>query len=223
MNKVPEWWIKPRRIAIVVDNPSWILPFVDVLIDDINNNGDQAVFYSDYKLMPEVDVAFFLGCIRIAREDVLNKSKRKLVCHASDLPKGRGFSPSSWSVLEGKNEITVCLLEAVKEVDAGPIIYREKMYLSGHELIDEIRNIFAALTINLCKKFLNEPIPIPGEQQIGEPTFYPRRRPMDNKLDINKTICEQFNVLRIVDNDCYPAYFEHLGHRYKLSIEKMNL
>lgn len=221
MNNVPDWWLKPRTIAIVVDNPSWILPFVETLISDINAAGDHAALYREYKDMPEVDIAFYLGCIKIAPESTLNKSKRKLVCHASDLPKGRGFSPSSWSVLEGNNDIPVCLLEAVKAVDAGPVIYRTTMHLSGHELADEMRDIFGTLTVNLCKKFLNEPIPIPGEPQIGEPTFYERRRPIHSRLDVNKSIIEQFNLLRIVDNNSYPAYFEHLGHKYKIAIEKI--
>jgi methionyl-tRNA formyltransferase len=218
---IPEWWQKPRRIAVVVDNQSWVLPYVEKFIAAVNANGDNAVLYRAYKDMPEVDVAFFLGCIRVAPEEILNRSKRILVCHASDLPKGRGFSPSSWAIIEGSNDITVCLLEAVKAVDAGPVVYREQMHLAGHELADEVRNIFGTMTMSLCTRFLNEMTPPPGEKQTGEPTFYPRRGPLDNRLDINKPLLEQFNLLRIVDNNLYPAYFEHLGHRYKLSIEKM--
>ncbi len=220
---IPKWWNKPRRIAVVVDNQSWVLPFVEKFIADLNLSGDNAVLYRAYKDMPEVDIAFFLGCIRVAPEDVLQKSKRILVCHASDLPKGRGFSPSSWAVLEGINDITVCLLEAVKAVDAGPVVYREKMRLAGHELADEIRKIFGTMTITLCKRFLTEASPPEGIQQVGEPSFYPRRGPLENKLDINKTIFEQFNLLRIVDNNLYPAYFDHLGHRYKITIDKTKL
>lgn len=219
---VPEWWIKPRRIAVVVDNESWILPFVENFIKDVNHNGDHAVLYRSYKEIPETDIAFFLGCIRIAPEEVLKKSKRNLVCHASDLPKGRGFSPSSWAILEGINDIPVCLLEAVKAVDAGPVVYREKMHLEGHELANETRDIFGKLTIKLCNRFLNEPIPPAGIPQVGEPSFYPRRGPLENKLDFRKSIAEQFNLLRIVDNQLYPAYFDHLGHRYKITIEKID-
>ena len=32
-------------------------------------------------------------------------NKNNIVVHASDLPKGRGFSPMSWQILEGKNKI----------------------------------------------------------------------------------------------------------------------
>ena len=38
---------------------------------------------------------------------------------------------------------------------------------------------------------------------------------------INKTIKEQFNLLRIVDNNYYPAFFEYNGYRYKIQINKV--
>jgi len=218
---VHDWWNKPRKISVVVDNPSWILPYIDRLINEINFSGDNATLYSEYSMVSPGDVAFFLGCIKIAPARVLQQNKRNLVCHASDLPKGRGFSPSSWAILEGKNSIPVCLLEAVEAVDAGRIIYKEEMILQGHELSDEVRHIFGNFTVNLCLRFLSETTPQLGIPQEGEPSFYPRRRPKDNRLDIDKSLREQFNLLRIVDNERYPAYFENLGHFYKLSIEKI--
>ena len=42
----------------------------------------------------------------------------------------------------------------------------------------------------------------------------------DSLLDFNKTITEQFNLLRVVDNDKYPAFFENQGEKYFLKITK---
>jgi methionyl-tRNA formyltransferase len=56
--------------------------------------------------------------------------------------------------------------------------------------------------------------------QTGEPSYYPRRRPDDSRLDPNKTLAEQFNLLRVVDNERYPAFFEHHGQRYLVKVEK---
>ena len=36
--------------------------------------------------------------------------------------------------------------------------------------------------------------------QTGEESFYSRRWLSDSRLDVNKTIVEQFNLLRVVDN-----------------------
>ena len=56
--------------------------------------------------------------------------------------------------------------------------------------------------------------------QEGEETFYNRRNSKDAELDINKTIKEQFNLLRISDNERYPAFFKIEGKKYSLKIYK---
>ena len=43
--------------------------------------------------------------------------------------------------------------------------------------------------------------------QKGDDSFYRKRTKSDSELDINQTIKEQFDKLRIVDNNKYPAFF----------------
>lgn len=215
-----DWWKKPRRISVVVDNPSWILPFAERLVAELNSKGDQATLIRDHADISEGAIAFFLGCVHIASPPILNRNRRNLVVHESELPKGRGFSPLSWQILEGKGRIPICLVEAVSEADAGSVIYRDWLIFMGHELIGEMRRAQGAGTIALCHRFVAEQAPPKGEPQTGEPSFYPRRRPSDSKIDANRSIADQFDLLRIVDNDRYPAWFEFRGHRYKLSVEK---
>jgi hypothetical protein len=62
-----------------------------------------------------------------------------------------------------------------------------------------------------------------ARKQAGEPTTYPRRRAFDSRLDSEKSIAEQFDLLRIVNNDDYPAFFELNGKRYVLRIEKSGI
>ena len=61
-------------------------------------------------------------------------------------------------------------------------------------------------------------VTLSGMEQSGEESFYPRRLPKDSELDINKSIDEQFNLFRIVDNDKYPAFFIKNGKKYVLKI-----
>ena len=63
---------------------------------------------------------------------------------------------------------------------------------------------------------------IKGRKQTGLTTFYSRRGPEDSKLDINKTISEQFNLMRVCNNEKYPAFFIKDGVKYLLKIEKSN-
>ena len=69
-------------------------------------------------------------------------------------------------------------------------------------------------------KFLKERPNINGVKQNGKETFYQRRNPSNSELDINKTILENFNLLRIVDNLRYPAFFIHKNQKYIIKIYK---
>ena len=56
--------------------------------------------------------------------------------------------------------------------------------------------------------------------QKGDVSYYPRRTIEDSELDVDKTIREQFNLLRVVDNDNYPAFIKMHDKKYILKIEK---
>ena len=218
---IPDWWRKPRNISVVVDNPSWVLPWAERLMELMNSDGDRARICRKHDDIDDGAVAFFLGCILITPPEVLARKYRNLVVHASPLPRGRGFSPLTWQVIEGLNEIPVCLLHAAEEVDSGAIVLGERLQFGGHELIEEMRRTLGDATVRLCRQYLQFEIPPVGRAQTGEPTVYPRRRPPDSRLDPQKTLAEQFDLLRTVDNGAYPAFFHLRGHWYKLRIEKM--
>lgn len=216
------WWHnKPRHINVIVDNESWILPYAHILIEKIDKAGDNADFCNSYEFVKDADVSFYLGCINITPSDILAKSRKNLVVHESDLPLGKGFSPLSWQILEEKNSIPICLLEMAEKIDAGPVVLRDELNFEGHELVDELRKKQGEKTVELCLRYLGfDQIPR-GVHQTGEETFYKRRRPEDSRLDINASIYENFNLLRIVDNTKYPAFFELNGHQYTVKITKL--
>ena len=125
---------------------------------------------------------------------ILERNRRNLVVHASDLPRGRGFSPLVWLILEGAKQIPVCLLEAASDVDAGPVVYRDCIAYEGHELNDELRMRLGESHVALCRRFMAEPAPVAGVLQTGEPTRYRRRIPADSRLDPDRSIAEQFDL-----------------------------
>lgn len=219
---VPDWWRRPRRLHVLIDNPSWIIPHGEEFVAALRAGGDEAELCRSHDELPDGEVAMFLGCIHIASADVLKRHRHNLVVHESDLPHGRGFSPLTWQVINGACEIAICLLEAVDEADAGPVYARDVMHFSGHELIDEMRRIQAERTISLCRAFLDEAGPPLGRPQEGTASHYARRRPADSALDPLETLAAQFDLLRTVDNERYPAYFDMRGHRYRVRINKMS-
>ncbi|MBO6577016.1 MAG: hypothetical protein JJ976_16480 [Rhodothermales bacterium] len=168
------------------------------------------------------DFCFVLSCLEIIDGPTLAKHKHNLVVHASALPQGRGMSPMTWQVLEGVNTIPVTLFEAEEELDSGRIYLQDAIQLEGHELLPELRELLGSTVCRLCQEFLENHASLvaAGQAQTGEPTFYGRRRPVDSQLDPRKSLAEQFNLLRIVDNERYPAFFYLNGHKYILEIRK---
>lgn len=211
-----------RRIAVCSDGGSWLNPYIPHLLADWVVQGHDVCWSHDAALLSEGDVCFYLSYGRIVSRDIRERFRDNLVVHESDLPKGRGWSPLTWQVLDGQEEMAVTLLEAAEAVDAGDIYLQSYMRFEGHELIHEMRESQAAETFLLCRRFIEDPDGVRDSAvpQRGKPTFYPRRRPTDSALDPLRPIAEQFRLLRVVDNERYPAWFELGGHRYRLRIDR---
>jgi len=126
-----------------------------------------------------------------------------------------------WQILEGINEIPFTMFEASSGVDDGNIYMQKILTLTGLELHDELREKEAQFIIQMCLEFIqNYTIYKKVHPQIGSPSYYHKRKASDNKLDVHKSIYEQFNLLRICNNELYPAYFELNKIKYTLKIEK---
>lgn len=138
--------------------------------------------------------------------------------HGADLPSGRGRSPVHWQVEEGLNEITLTMFEMGDGTDDGPIYLKHKLTLDGTELLPEIRLKILKAELDMIDLFLSKCPMTPDEQQ-GEPSYYPKRSRENQKLDPDKTIAEQFDKMRVADNERYPLWFEHRGITYELRID----
>lgn len=208
------------NIQILIDNPtSWVIPYGQELVNLLIKEGHHVRLVSRGKEVEAGDILCLLGCEK--RFDALHLNKNNIVVHESDLPKGKGWSPVTWQVLEGVNDIPITLFEAVENIDAGPIYKQKHIHLKGNELIDEIKHLQGLATIALIRDFVEKYPNNIGIEQVGKSTYYERRSSIDSKLDIDQSIREQFNLLRVCDNERYPAFFELNGIHYQLKIEKV--
>ena len=212
------------KIDIITTAKSWLMDDINVLSKDLKALGHSVTMATKSEELSQGDILLILSYWGLLSDEALSKHVHNLVVHESALPEGKGWSPLTWQVLEGKSEIPITLFEAVKKVDAGDIYLQGKVSLEGHELIDEIRSLQVQATFDLCQEFVKyyPQIVATSTTQLGEETFYPRRDSKDSRLDPEQSLSDQFNLLRVVDNESYPAFFEHKGHRYVVKIEKCN-
>lgn len=209
---------KKLKITFLSDSPdNWMSSHLGKLTGELREIHQVNVIFSE-KDIQEGDILFILSFYKLIPEEFLNLSKNNIVIHASNLPEGKGWSPATWQILEGKNEIPLTMFEAVEKTDAGPVYLRDQVRLDGSELIDEWQNKIGVKITEMVKKFITEFPEIKGIPQSGESSFYPKRTPGDSELNPDKTISEQFNLFRVVDNEKYPAFFNHKGKKYILKI-----
>jgi len=214
----------PRTFSIVIlsDEHSWINRALMDLVMDWSESGHVVHWAHSAADLPASDFCFCLSFGQLLPSNIRQQFKHTLVVHESDLPAGKGWSPLTWQILEGKNRIPVTLFEAADEVDSGPIYAQRWISFDGHELVDELREGQARATREICQWFVDHYPESLSEarEQRGCESFYPRRLAQDSLLDPNKTITEQFNLLRVVDNKRYPALINYMGCEYSIKIIK---
>ena len=166
------------------------------------------------------DILFLISCSELISKSERNKFKKTLVIHASDLPKGRGWSPHVWEIINGANQITLSLLEAEDKVDAGDIWKKVKINVPKTDLYDQINELVFKEELGLMTFAAdNFHSVMPYIQPEEEISFWPKRTPKDSEVNIHQSIDEQFDLIRICDPERFPAFFYKNGKKFKLRIE----
>lgn len=207
------------KIQILVDDPnSWFVPYAFGLSAEIEKLGMSSTVIHDHDTIQQGDLLFLLSCGRILKSKYLELNPLNLVVHGSKLPEGRGFAPLTWEILQGRSDFYLSLIEAVTPVDSGRIYLQSTFHLDGHELHDELKEIQAREIAKIVLAFLTTYPNVNPREQVGESSSYPRRTPGHSELDIHRSLDDQFNLLRVVDNERYPAFFVKDGKKYFLKI-----
>ena len=174
------------------------------------------------KELSDGDVLFLISCNEKISAQVLGKFVYSMVLHASDLPLGRGWSPHIWELIGGNSHITVTLLDAANKVDSGDIYAKKSIEIPKSALWNEINELLFGAEIKLMEFVIEnyKNLKKMPQNPAIEPTYYRKRTPLDGKIDASKSICEQFDLIRVCDPNRFPAFFELNGSTYKLTLEK---
>ena len=170
------------------------------------------------------DILFLISCTEIISPHTRADYGATLLIHASDLPSGGGWSPLVWQILEGKEEVVICLLEAEDKVDSGRIWKKCTLQIPKFLLWDEINELLFKAELELMNFAVeNFGVVVPTDQEKGiKRTYYPRRTANDSEIDPEKSLISQFDLIRISDPIRYPSFFKLYGRKYKLTLEKAN-
>ena len=119
--------MKNLKIQILIDNSnSWMWHYIDKIKNEILRYNSYCKVIDTSEKVEKGDILILLSCEQIFKD--LNLNRFNLVIHESNLPRGKGFSPLTWQVIEGKNKIPICLLEADEKVDSE--LYISKIILN---------------------------------------------------------------------------------------------
>jgi methionyl-tRNA formyltransferase len=170
------------------------------------------------------DFLFLVSCAEIIKKEHRENYRHALVLHASDLPKGRGWSPHVWEITQGGEAITLSLLEAEDKVDTGLIWLKQNIPIDKTMLWDEVNELLFEAEIELMNEVVERNNQIKPFQQDPDikPTYHRKRTPEDSRVDPESSIADQFDLIRMCDPYRYPAWVELHGQKYKLVLEKLD-
>lgn len=150
----------------------------------------------------------------VVPEEVV-KTHQCICFHMTDLPYGRGGSPLQNLILRGHKTTMLTALRMEKDVDAGPVYLKEPMSLEGAAWEVYLRASELAWKL-ILKMVTNNLIPVP---QVGEPTFFKRRKPAESELPDNLSPEGFYDFVRMLDAPDYPKAFICRGN-YRLEFDQ---
>lgn len=211
-------------MKIVILNSSVDHPINPFLKNWANKNScnHKITIVRSRKDLIEGDILFLISCAEIISKKDREKFKKSLIIHASDLPKGRGWSPHIWEIINGADFLTISLIEVEDKVDTGDIWKKKKVNIPKTALFEEINRIVFSAEIELMDFAIENFARVTPLKQIKEEaSYWKKRTPKDSELNINMSLDEQFNLIRVSDVDRFPAYFYKNGEKFLLSIKKI--
>mgnify|MGYP000892835650 CR=1 FL=1 len=213
------------KIQILISKTSWANKYENIISTKLKKYCKELeILQTHKKLKKGYDINIIFSYFKIIPKKYLTRSQINLIPHESDLPSGKGMSPMSWQILKNKKKIYFSLIEANAQIDSGRIYYKKKVTIPKNYLFDEIKKVQLNINLELIEKFIThykKKLTFPkSTKQLGKSSFYKKRGPKDSEIDIKKSIEKQFNLLRIVDNKNYPAFFRIYGKKFFLKISK---
>ena len=180
-------------------------------------------FYSkNLNNLKDCKIIFILGYTKKLNITYLKRFQYSLIVHESDLPKGKGFSPVKYQILENKSKINISLIKCDNKIDSGDIFEKSYFIIKPTDIYDEIKKKQFLATKRIIVKFLNKYPKVKTKKQKGKSTFYRKLTSKDDEINPKKSIFSQFNLLRSTDYNKFTNYF-FTKKKFYIKIHKKNI
>ena len=172
-------------------------------------------------------ILVFIGWSDIIPESIIHQ--HKCICfHPSDLPSFRGGSPLQHQKILGIEETKLTAFRMTDEVDAGPIVDKLSLSISGH--MSAVFDNLTLASIRLVQRIVSnasDDVFLAGvEQAHDRATLFTRRQPQESEITINdlkhKSGTEIFEFICGLE-DPYPNAFIKTVDGRKLILKRVEL
>ena len=151
----------------------------------------------------------------IFRHGVLN-------AHAGDLPRYRGNACPNWAILAGEPYCGLCIHQMVPELDAGPVVLRDRLPLSDNTYIGDVYSWLAdripamlAEAVDQLADGLVDAVPQPLDPALSM-RCYPRKAE-DSLIDWNWSSDAVLRMIR-ASSKPFAGAFTYLEGREKVIV-----
>jgi len=191
-------WAKGSRIPLHIGKPKKILSKGQTL---------------------KADVLLSLNYLFLLPQSVLASVPIAINIHGALLPKYRGRTPNTWAIINDEVETGITVHEMTKEVDAGDILYQEKIPISntdtGWSLIERLSRrypiILNKVLMDIAKgKVVRQP------QNGQKQSYCGKREPSDGLVDWRWSARKVYNWVRAQTKPYPGAFFFHQRKKYML-------
>lgn len=131
----------------------------------------------------------------ILRDNVLSSAKC-INIHPSSLPLYRGPSPIRSAILNGDDNLDVCLMQMTADMDAGDILLRKNVKIGENDTNTDVEHSVSIAAIDVLNQYLAEPEKYLPTPQVGTPTFTRKFTSADEVIDWTRTPREIHNQVR---------------------------
>ncbi|WP_457621334.1 methionyl-tRNA formyltransferase [Persephonella sp.] len=160
--------------------------------------GNKEFLKSLRELDPDIFVVVAYG--KILPEEIINLPRYKTInVHASLLPEYRGAAPIHRAIMEGKEKTGVCIMEIVRELDAGDVYQCVEVPITDEDdivsLHDKLAKAGAELLVDTLDKIERGDIrKIPQDDEKA--TYAPPIKKEEGKINWERSAREIFNQVR---------------------------